>query len=195
MSCNKSLPNKRLRSDEDKVNNYLEGRREDYAKKISALQSIVHTVTRSLLKASKEETPNNLQSIKLLLDDTMNCCKFGAHDLEVYFDLMCDVMHGMRDDTEKVEDDNLLKTHILDCGKTISALLTIVSNSNTLLDDEVTHNERFLKDGTHASILLGDAQNTCRYCYDDLKVFCDLMDANMYNLQKLIKKQYNPKKG
>ena len=64
-------------------------------------------------------------------------------------------------------------------------MITIVSYFQILLNDEVVQNEKFLKEGMDASILLENTQNTCRYCYDDLQVFYNLMDSNMYNLQKL----------
>jgi len=189
MNCNNSLPNKRLKSVDAVSSVYLEGRRDDYIKKISALQSIVHNVVSSLLKASKAEIPNNNPAIKLLLDDTLNTCKFSVDDLQSYFEFTCDVLCSMRDNMEMIDNDHLLKSSILESEKVISALTCILLNSKNRLDDEVTHKEKFLKEDKDSDFrnLLDDVQHTCKYCYVDLKVFCNLIDETMYTLQKIFK--------
>lgn len=187
MNYNKSLPNNRLKSDEDKLNNYLEGVVKRSERQVSALQVIVQGVIDNLIRESKKEIPKDTWGIKDTFDTINNYCEFASHDLEVYFDFMCNVIHSMRDSVNNSKYDTPLNHYILDCEKTISALLTIITNSETLLDDEFTTNERCLKEGSDIAILIGSAQDTCRYCYDNLKVFCDLMDANIYNLQKLAK--------
>ena len=147
MKYNESLPNKRLKSDNDKTNNYLTGVVERTEKKISALQSIVNRVINDLEYASKQKIIDN-QNLKNTFDTILNYCEFSSYDLEAYFDFMCDVIHEMREIANFVDDGNTIRDYIIDCEKTINALLTIVTSSQTLIEEEVTQSDRFLKDGT-----------------------------------------------
>jgi hypothetical protein len=185
MRYTKSLPNQRLRNDEDRVQSHLNRIAALYVRQISALQGIVEKTKKDLQEVSSLDIPKDIKLQKILLDDIMNCCKFGSEDLDVYFDYMCDILGNMRENVNSAEETkSTIRDDILECEKTISALLTIISSSKTLLDDEVTQSERFLQENADIDGLIDDAQATCKYRCEDLEVFCGLMDANMYNLQK-----------
>lgn len=174
MSCNKSLPNQRLISDENKANIYLEGSIEDYAKKVTALQSMLHHTIESLNDVTNK---NEGMTVKVTLSDIINCCEYNANNLQVYFEFMCDLKNEMREDTNSI---------VLKFEKTISALLLIILNSKNLLEEEAIQSKKHLENGITKDDLIIDCLNTCRYCTDDLEAFCSLMDSVLLDIKKSI---------
>ena len=71
--------------------------------------------------------------------------------------------------------------------KKISALLAIVSNVKTLLDDELTNTKEFIQEGYDTKMLLDDVLSTIEICGDDLEAFFSLLCDEVHSLRTLYK--------
>jgi ferredoxin-thioredoxin reductase catalytic subunit len=150
MGYTESLPNQRLKNDEDRVRNHLALVTALYSKKVSALQKIIEGTKNDLQKVSILDVPKkDTTSQKNLLNDIVDCCKFSSGDLQTYFSCMCEVTSEMEEHIKDIEDCPLLVGGVYEFIKTTNALLTIISNSRNLLDDEVKQSERFLQEGAN----------------------------------------------
>jgi len=72
--------------------------------------------------------------------------------------------------------------------KKISALLSIVSNAQSILYDEVKTSKDALKGGMDTKILLSDALDNMRYNYEDLEAYHDFMCSVLEEMRQLVKR-------
>jgi len=81
-----------------------------------------------------------------------------------------------------------LANSISSIEKRISALMTIVSFTESTLYDEVYQTKEALKKGTDSKLLLDDALNTMTYKNDDLEAYSSFMYSILGEMRELADK-------